>query len=202
MNTALKALWLKYTADCRGRESEWTEIEAAYSAPGRLYHTLSHLSGVYDGLSAYYGENIPAASVFALFYHDYIYSPLRGDNEKQSADYAFAKLSSWQVPSPIAAKARSIILATADHQSSDEETVVFLDADMAVLGSAENTYKEYITLVRKEFSIYPDLLYNRGRRKFIEGTLNRKEIFLTPTFREKYEDQARINLSSELKSLS
>ena len=203
MNSSeLKSIWLKSTNHCRGRETEWADIEDAYSSSGRHYHTLQHLCEVYEELTAYYGENISASSIFALFYHDRVYSPLRTDNEKQSAEYAFKKISQWNVDPHIAEKTRDIILATADHQSTDEEAMVFLDADMSILGSDEGKYKDYIGKVRKEFSFYPDLLYNRGRKKFIEGTLKRDAIFLTPSFNKKYETQARINLTNELKSLS
>lgn len=198
----LKNIWLSITGDCRGRESEWAEIEAAYSAAGRHYHTLQHLCEVYEALVSYYGAKIPAASLFALFYHDLIYSTMRTDNEKQSADHSFIKISTWNIVPRIAEKVRDMILATARHMSEDEETIVFLDADMAILGSNENKYQDYIGKVRKEFSIYPDLLYNRGRKKFIESTLRREHIFLTTFFRDKYEAQARINLTNELKSLS
>lgn len=200
--TALKNIWLSITSDCRGRESEWTEIEAAYSAKGRHYHTLQHLCEVYEALDSHYGADIPAASLFALFYHDLIYSTLRTDNEKQSADYAFAKISTCHIAPQIAKKVRDMILATASHMSDDSETIIFLDADMTILGSDEGKYQDYIHKVRKEFSIYPDLLYNRGRKTFIESTLKREYIFLTTSFRDKYEAQARFNLSKELKSLS
>lgn len=201
-NTELKNTWLKITSDCRGRESEWTEIEAAYSATGRHYHTLQHLCEVYEALETFYGPKIPAASLFALFYHDLIYSTLRTDNEKQSADYAFAKISNWHIAPEVAELVRNMIIATASHMSEDAETIIFLDADMAILGSEENKYQNYTSRVRQEFGIYPDLLYNRGRKKFVEGTLKREHIFLTAFFREKYEAQARINLANELKSLS
>ena len=104
--------------------------------------------------------------------------------------------------SSLVQKVSDMIMATADHQSEDTETSIFLDADMCILGSNENLYRDYIAKVRKEFSIYPDLLYNSGRKRFIEGTLKRDAIFLTTAFREKYETRARINLANELKSLS
>ena len=197
----LKNVWLKATGDCRGRESEWIVIETAYSSAGRHYHTLQHLCEVCYELENYYQGNIPLSTLLALFYHDIVYNTLRSDNEKQSAECAFKKMNTWNIDPRIAEKARDIILATANHESKDPEAMIFIDADMAILGCNENKYNGYAAQVRKEFGIYPDLLYNRGRRKFIETTLRREVIFLTPAFREKYELQARINLTNELKSL-
>ena len=200
-NIDLKETWLKATIQYSDSESEWTKIEAAYSASGRHYHTLQHLAELHGELRNHFGDAIPMSSLFALFYHDVVYNTLLGDNEKQSAEWAREKLTSWNVDTTIVQKCYDIILATASHQSEDEETMIFLDADMAILGADENRYKDYREKVRKEFSIYPDLLYNRGRRKFIETTLKRKSVFLTTAFLEKYEAQSRINLSHELNLL-
>lgn len=52
----------------------WREIELAYSAPTRHYHTLIHLENVYSHLQ-HVKENIKHwdAVLFALFYHDIVY---------------------------------------------------------------------------------------------------------------------------------
>lgn len=95
-----------------------------------------------------------------------------------------------------------MIVATATHQSDDLETQIFLDADMAILGASPEVYAAYIAAVRHEYTIYPDLIYNGGRRKFVAATLQRERIYHTDHFHSRYEAQARINLSQELKSLS
>jgi predicted metal-dependent HD superfamily phosphohydrolase len=198
----LKEIWLKTTADhMPGNADEWSRIEEAYSEPGRHYHTLLHLSDVYDALMLYYDGDVPLSSLLALFYHDLVYNTLRGDNEKQSADQASAVLNEWKIDASVVKRVCDIILATTKHESSDPETMVFLDADMAILGADAEIYHDYAQKVRREYSIYPDLLYNPGRRKFVESTLKREKIFLTEAFQKKYEEQAWINLTNELNLL-
>ncbi|MCW3127757.1 MAG: hypothetical protein JWO03_3415 [Bacteroidetes bacterium] len=201
-NTDLKTLWDKVSTSVNSVPSdEWQRIEAAYSASGRHYHTLQHLCEVYINLDEYYKGGVPISSIYALFYHDLVYNTLRSDNEKISADHARTSLRTQGADEAIIEKTACIILATADHDSRDEETMIFLDADMAILGSDEKAYHDYTGKVRKEFSIYPDLLYKRGRRKFVDATLKRDRIFLTVAFQNKYENRARINLTNELNLL-
>ncbi len=204
MNTIdLKTLWMlacgRVPAD---GTTEWVHIEASYTAPSRHYHTLQHLCSVYADLHEYYVGKVPTATAFALFFHDIIYSPLRGDNEKRSADHAAGVLHLWQAAPELVSRVSDMIVATATHQSDDLETQVFLDADMAILGAPPEVYAAYIAAVRHEYTIYPDLIYHGGRRKFIAATLQRARIYLTDHFHRRYEAQARINLSHELNSLS
>lgn len=204
MNTIdLKALWVssctRLSADAA---SEWAHIEAAYSAPSRHYHTLQHLSDVYADLHEYYAGKVPAATVFALFFHDIIYSALRGDNEKRSAEHTRDMLCKWQADEALINSVAEMIEATATHESGDKETRFFLDADMAILGAESIQYAAYIAAVRREYSVFPDLIYNSGRRKFVEAMLRRDRIFLTDYFYSRYEAQARVNLSNELNQLS
>jgi predicted metal-dependent HD superfamily phosphohydrolase len=52
--------------------------------------------------------------------------------------------------------------------------------------------------VRKEYAIYPDLLYRPGRIKVLKYFLEKPRIYHTPYFWEKYEEQARANMEAEL----
>lgn len=57
------------------------------------------------------------------------------------------------------------------------------------------------TQVRKEYSIYPDLLYKPGRKKVLQHFLQMERIFKTQVFYDKYETQSRRNLEKELNQL-
>jgi len=154
-------------------------------------------------LDEYYKGNISSTTILSLFYHDFEYNTLRSDNEIQSAVYAKKQLQEWNVQDETIQKIYSMIASTKTHQteSEDEEVKIFLDADMAILGADEDVYRDYLQKVRREFSIYPDLLYNRGRKQFLEKTLSAHPIFLTEFFRNKFEKQARINLQNEINQL-
>jgi predicted metal-dependent HD superfamily phosphohydrolase len=95
-----------------------------------------------------------------------------------------------------------MILATKEHQRSDDETNLFTDADLSVLGADRETYLLYVQQIRAEYSIYPDILYNPGRKKVLEHFLNMENIFKTNEFRTKYESAARKNLEAEIRLLT
>ncbi|HLP52729.1 MAG TPA: hypothetical protein VK154_17695 [Chitinophagales bacterium] len=203
-NNELKTAWLQTVpAGVTRSEVEWENIIDHYSEKGRHYHTMQHLANMYDELYAYYKGIPPVATTLALFYHDLVYNPLRSDSEQQSADYARKFLMQWNMPAELISKVYHLIVCTKSHESdtADDETNIFLDADMAILGSAAPVYHDYTSAVRKEFSIYPDFIYNKGRRDFLRKTLSRPYIFLSAFFRAKYESQARINLQNELNQL-
>ena len=76
-----------------------------------------------------------------------------------------------------------------------------LDADLAILGKDWETYENYIKQIRKEYSIYPDFLYNLGRKKILIHFLEFEEIFKTEHFKAKYEKIARENIQKEISML-
>jgi len=69
------------------------------------------------------------------------------------------------------------------------------------LGQPSDVYEQYCGQIRKEYSIYPDIVYKPGRKKVLIHFLNMEKIFKTSFFYDKYELQARANLESELKRL-
>lgn len=93
----------------------------------------------------------------------------------------------------------SIINATKKHDvHTDADINYFTDADLAILGSAENDYKTYFLKIRKEYRWYPDLVYNPGRKRVLQHFLSMERIFKTEYFFNKFESQARKNLGMEL----
>jgi len=62
-------------------------------------------------------------------------------------------------------------------------------------------YENYTHQLRKEYAVYPDLLYNEGRKKVLMHFLEMNRIFKTDEFYNQFEKQARENLKRELKEL-
>ena len=94
------------------------------------------------------------------------------------------------------------IIATKSHsENSESDTNYFTDADLSILGRTPTKYKTYCSNIRKEYSIYPDFLYKKGRKKVVNHFLSMKKIFKTDEFYNRYEEQAKLNLQQELKSL-
>lgn len=179
----------------------WEEIEEAYSSHNRYYHTLKHLEhllSVLQPLEALISDW--DAVLFALYYHDIVYNARNQDNEEQSAVLAVKRMSDLGVPEKIIVLAEAHILATKSHEvQENNDTNLFTDADLAILGSDEETYMHYAENIRKEYSIYSDQLYYPGRKKVLEHFLDMDSLFKTAFFRQKLEKQARNNVLAEIK---
>ena len=174
----------------------------AYTHKSRHYHNLSHLEQMLGLLNNCKESIVDWDSVlFALYYHDIIYKVPGSDNEEKSAQLAVERLKSIGVSEKIISKCYDWILATKNHlPSTDNDCNLLLDADMAILGQSPDLYNTYRQNVRKEFSIYPDLLYNPGRKKVLQGFLKMNNIYHTPQFAI-LEKQAKENITRELNSL-
>jgi predicted metal-dependent HD superfamily phosphohydrolase len=194
----------KYTSDEMIILSLWNEIEKNYSAKKRYFHNLDHLSHLYSQLELCRKEIYDYdAILFALFYHDIIYNVLKSDNEEKSGELAMKRLKEIRFPEERMIRCKSHIISTKSHVvSTDSDTNLFTDADLSVLGSSPGEYKTYSQKIRNEYSIYPDLIYNPGRKKVLKHFLEMKRIFKTEFFYSSYEKKARINLEWELNALT
>ncbi len=193
-----------YSSDLPRIEKMWEGIGACYSRKGRYYHTLEHLSNMLAQLAGIDCRlHNRDAVVFALYYHDIVYSATRSDNEEKSAARAATELAAMGVPGAVIEKCKEHILATKKHIiSTDSDTNFFTDADLSILGAEWESYKTYYEQIRKEYAIYPDILYNPGRKKVLGHFLEMESIFKTQYFRDKLESAARKNLQKELLILS
>jgi predicted metal-dependent HD superfamily phosphohydrolase len=183
--------------------SGWLPIEKAYTRKVRHYHNLHHLDYMYRVLqpAAHLLENKTAVWL-ALFFHDLVYSVRRHDNEERSAAEAGHFLRSVSAGTDLIEAVSNLILATKKHTASSSNDInLFTDADLCILGAAPGLYKTYTLQIRKEYRIYPNILYKPGRRKVLEHFLNMQCIFKTDYFHQQYETQARINLQTEREAL-
>jgi predicted metal-dependent HD superfamily phosphohydrolase len=191
-----------YSRDNALIESLWQQVYQAYSAADRHYHGIFHLEAMLLHL-----ERVKShiadwdVVILALFYHDFVYHPLKSDNEEKSAVKAGESLRRLAFPEIKAQKVQEIILATKGHSDAkDIDINSFLDADLSILGSGNLNYDRYKKAVRQEYHLVPDFVYNPGRRKVIQKFLDQPSIFKTPAFSH-LEMQARSNLLAELSEL-
>jgi predicted metal-dependent HD superfamily phosphohydrolase len=196
-------LILNYSKDAALANNLWNEIESKYSSKNRYYHTLNHLENLLNQLSEVKSEIQDWNCVlFTLFYHDVIYKATKSDNEEKSADFALKRMSQLPVSKQVFEICKNQILATKSHLlNQNSDTNYFTDADLSVLGQDWNSYSSYYKNVRKEYSIYPDLLYNPGRKKVLKHFIAMEKIFKTDYFYQKFESNARLNLQKELELL-
>lgn len=203
MTGALKATFIQlvknYTDDAGLISELWAEIETGYSGNQRHYHTLQHLDHLLSQLTeiktAIHHQEVV---LFTLYYHDIIYDPLKSDNEEKSAELAGKRLEQISVPGDVREACKRQILATKSHLiSTDSDTNYFTDADLSVLGESWDTYSQYYKNIRAEYSAYPDIIYNPGRKKVLQHFLSMERIFKTDFFYDRLEAQARSNLQKE-----
>lgn len=62
-------------------------------------------------------------------------------------------------------------------------------------------YEAYAAAVRKEYSIYPDLVYRPGRKKVLEAFLGMERIYKTDYFFRRLEATAKENMKKEIMAL-
>jgi predicted metal-dependent HD superfamily phosphohydrolase len=203
LEKSFKSEVLRYNLDQQLANNLWNQVSKEYSRPSRYYHNLHHLEKMYAEL-LHVREFVDdwCVLVFSLVYHDIVYNPLKKNNEEKSAAFAYGQLTTLTVPEEKKQKCTQQILATKSHQySSASDTNFFIDADLCILGADAESYSTYISQIRKEYHIYPDLIYKPGRKKVLLHFLWMDYIFKTGYFREKYEHQARQNLLKELETL-
>lgn len=180
----------------------WIEIEKNYSLKSRHYHNLTHLSNMLKELEDVKNEvNKLDTLLFSLFYHDIVYKATRSDNELKSAIFFEKRISKTSFPFILESKTQ--IKLTKEHKvSNDLDTNIFMDLDLSILGKSKSEYENYYKNVRKEYKIYPDFMYNKGRVKALKSILESDKIFKTDFFINKYEEKARENINLEIDFLS
>jgi predicted metal-dependent HD superfamily phosphohydrolase len=170
-----------------------------HTQKGRYYHNLSHLLSMLLLLDEYPNALQHKREIqLTIFFHDIIYDATKKGNEEKSARIA-QKLLGEHYTQLI----QQLILSTKKHQPLNDlhENAVLLDLDLAILGSSLELYDAYRTAIRMEYNVYPNLLYNPGRKKVLQKFLEREKLYFTDYFHEKYEQQARSNLNWEIEQL-
>ncbi len=192
-----------YTKDDRLAMQLWNEIEENYSNKKRHYHTLDHLEALLQHLLAIRPQIDNWDTIlFSLYYHDIIYNPLKTTNEEKSAEFAENRMQLIGVPQITIENCVRQILATKKHLlSADNDTNIFTDADLSILGQPWKVYENYFKQIRNEYALYPDLIYKPGRKKVLQHFLQMERIFKTDLCFTAFELQAKENLQKELELL-
>jgi predicted metal-dependent HD superfamily phosphohydrolase len=185
------------------------ELVRAYSAPDRHYHDLAHIEAMLALMRGHEGAlSDPTSVEAAIWFHDAVYDTRRHDNEEKSAELAAERLAGVLSPDRTDRITR-MIRATAGHvvpEGFDDvarrDCALFLDMDLAILGSAPDEFAAYEAAVRREYGWVPDALWIEGRRKVLQAFLARAAIYASPPFRASREAAARENLTRSLEGLA
>lgn len=178
---------------------------AAWAEPQRRYHTTDHLAAVLNRVDELSGHAADADTVrLAAWFHDAVYQPERSANEERSALLAEHALAGAGVPAERAAEVVRLVLITVTHdpEDGDLDGEVLCDADLAVLAGAPAAYAAYAAAVREEYGFVPDDVFRAGRSDVLRRLLALPRLYRTPVGRDRWEDRARRNLTTELELLS
>jgi predicted metal-dependent HD superfamily phosphohydrolase len=186
------------------------ELTLLYSSPTRHYHSLSHVNALLGLLSIHRNRfTDPDAVEAAIWFHDAIYD-VRAQghaNEQQSAGLAVIRLGPTIDPARLN-RIREMIEATATHVvpnclngAEADDTAMFLDMDLSILGADEAEFDQYEVAVREEYAFVDDDGWQKGRSIVLKSFVERERIYHSDLFRGLYEEAARRNLRRSLLKL-
>ena len=176
------------------------ELAAAYAAPGRHYHNLTHIEDSLAALARV--ENISPLDreilCAAIWWHDVVYDATRADNEELSA-----RLAEQHVRPDLRQEVGRLIRLTKTHdvQAGDRLGAILISIDLSILGAEPARYDAYAAAIRQEFIHVPEGDYRAGRANVLGQFAARPVIFPDAAFAARYDRQARENLARELASL-
>jgi predicted metal-dependent HD superfamily phosphohydrolase len=185
------------------------EVVKKYSARGRYYHSVSHIRFMASTWEIFEKKlKSPKGIFMAVIYHDIVYNPKRHDNEEKSLKYfvlnvlphlkKFSKHDTLTVSAGIMATKHNDEVKS--FWTGNKDVQYLLDFDLHILGTPHKSeYDWYREGVRKEYKMYSDEDYKKGRKAVLELFLKRKKIYLTEDFL-KTEKIARKNLKNEINS--
>ncbi|KAI1187518.1 hypothetical protein F5B17DRAFT_317134 [Nemania serpens] len=173
------------------------EFLKRYTEPHRHYHDLAHIDAM---LACYDDASLDdEAVILAIIFHDWVYDPLRSDNELESAKVFGSFAEDAAIATETRQLVRGLIEATITHtlHNEDERTKLFLDFDLEVLSRPSEAYQVYAAQIRQEYSHYDNEAFRRGRTSVLESFLKREKIYFSDAFAKK-EQCARENVQAEL----
>ncbi|WP_036477823.1 hypothetical protein [Myxosarcina sp. GI1] len=204
----LKASWFdllqESSADIELGNKIFVALIHSYCDPVRSYHNLEHIREILNSIEQVKNiSNSLNVLKFSAWFHDYIYSPQAQYNEIDSAVYATKVLKQLNIDAEIIKAVAQIILSTINHQPLLEEidNLIFLDADLAILGTTGDKYLQYSQAIRQEYFHLSDRDYYQGRKKILKQFLARERIYYTDYFYQRLELQARKNLQAEINQI-
>jgi predicted metal-dependent HD superfamily phosphohydrolase len=140
----------------------------------------------------------------AIWFHDAIYDATRTDNEAESARLARARLLADGAAPEFVAEVERLILLTAGHSVEDGDTLGarLVSIDLSILGAEPARYDAYAEAIRQEYIHVPETLYRPGRAAVMSRFLQSPRLFADNRWADRFEAQARANLTREIATLT
>jgi predicted metal-dependent HD superfamily phosphohydrolase len=178
-------------------------LATAYDGARRHYHNLRHVRQCLEALDEIRAKCAqPDAVEAAIWFHDVVYDPTRGDNEARSADVADEALRRMGADERFIETVRELILDTRHvTPAASVDGRILVDIDLSILGRQSDEFDDYEQAIRHEYAHVPDEAFASGRARILQGFLAWEWIYATGLFRERYEAAARENLGRSLARL-
>uniref|UniRef100_A0A0R3RGG7 DUF1524 domain-containing protein n=1 Tax=Elaeophora elaphi TaxID=1147741 RepID=A0A0R3RGG7_9BILA len=191
------------------KEKWWKHLSNIYN--DRAFHNLKHLNDMFLLFDEYKHKlQEPTATAFAIFFLHAVYDPKHSNNAEQSAELLQQFLAEATTIDPENYSATLILKSgkhcTDAHLTTDaygEEDIHFLlDFDVAFLGVGHVEYDVHCSNIRKEYDHLNDEEYRRQKLKVLKLFMRIPNIYATQELRERFEAQARLNVTKEIEELS
>lgn len=203
MPSTLQERWIKFSTRVTIPKKEilWENFLALYSEDGRHYHDLDHIEDCLTKLDNWPSPPTPAVRdtiELAIWFHDIIYDSRRADNEESSAALATYYLRGH----PLAIDCHALILATRHKQTEGMRAEeIMCDIDLSILGAEPDIYHTYAENVRREHHWIEYEEYSEARSRVLKNFLHRERLFHTTYALGQWEEQARVNIITEIETL-
>lgn len=200
----------------------WEAIASAYGDSGRHYHTLTHLSELFDLLDVHmHGHPYAQAMEMAVWFHDFVYlldphANGGASNEARSAKEMHRFLNQYcpawlEQANPMHEQvylALEMIIATERHEMQTpwiaskpkalEASLLFMDADLAILAAPMERLIEYDDQISREWRQEPgreSMSFCQGRLHALKSLAGSTRIFKTPEF-SVLDERAKKNMNA------
>ena len=196
-------LWTRLGAKSDGT-AVFDRLLRAYAEPARAYHTATHINDCLDQFDRHRAlVSNPDEVEAAIWFHDAVYLPGASDNEARSAELATSALKAAEVSPARIFRIGALILTTQHSEiPSDPDAQLLCDVDLSILGRLPPAFDAYEREIRQEYAWVPEAQYRQARSRILAGFLTRAAIYQTAAFADRYEPQARKNLTRALANLS
>lgn len=183
-----------------GGEDLHKRLVQCWSEGHRHYHTLQHLQECFELLAGVEIDEKDAAAVaIALWFHDAIYEPGSDKNEVKSAAWARQEALAAGMPQEYAQLVHDMIIATVLHQRQPHAAMqLMVDIDLSILGTDTARFDESDEQIRREYAHVQETDWRAGRRRVLQGFLDRERLYGSDHFYLRYEERARENLRRSL----
>lgn len=195
LETALRFRW---AALLPGHDGIGRELLERWAEPHRHYHSRTHLLGILEAIDRL-APKPPRSVLLAAWFHDAVYRGVAGQDEADSAALAGSLLDN-AVSGAELQEVQRLIRLTENHRPEADDWAggLLCDADLAILGSAPETYARYLQAVRTDYAAVSDHDFAIRRAVAVRQLLSLDPLYRLPAAQSLWLAQAQINLNQEL----